>query len=331
MEKLIPINMRFTLYIVLLSYISISCNNSPGCSEISSFEHTKLLNKPLTSIKANHSYSDIQIDNKYCYLTNTEGDTIISIYRSDNFEHVKNIINTKHIANNKITFTNEVASQRSSFFLFNETGEIFCFNQEKGSIDKEPLGLPFSLLSCNVFSSSQIIASTIHNSYKNPYCHFINSEFKWILPDSIIQEKLNQNKLLWINYICANEKKRRIAIAYRFLNFISFYDFEGNLLHTLKFGTNEKPLNMYLSARNQKKLFIDIYGTKKFVYALYSGSSDLKVPSKVLKLNWNGKHIETYQLDRPIQAFAVDEKKNRLIAISLNKQEEQEVVCFILK
>lgn len=77
--------------------------------------------------------------------------------------------------------------------------------------------------------------------------------------------------------------------------------------------------------------FIDIYGADKFVYSLYSGSSDLKAPSKVLKLNWKGKHIETSFLDRPIQAFAVDENNKRLLAISTNKRDRQEVICYQLK
>lgn len=316
------------IYAMSILWILVSCEEIPDYSEIDDgLKCTQLRGYVLNSINENLSYSDIKMDDKYCYLIHNEEETIISKYTSDDFKFIKDIAPKA----GKYSFTNEVSQPKNGIYIFNQKGNLFQIEREKGDLKKIPLDLHHPPLSCNMLSSSQIIASTSHWSHKTPFYYLADSKYRWTNPDSIIQRSLVRHRALWINNICAHEKKERITVAYRFLNYLSFYDLEGNRQQTFKFGTNRKPYDMSLSNSNMIKFFIDIYGTDKFVYCLYSGSSDLEAPCKVLKLNWKGKHINTYQLDRPIQAFAVHKNNKRLLAISVNKQDRQEVICYQLK
>lgn len=152
-------------------------------------------------------------------------------------------------------------------------------------------------------------SAILHSQYSN--------ELK---PDLRIEQNMKNCEISYIKTECINPKMKKVAVAYRFINYISFYDLKGNLLYTSQIGQDMPQQNIDLYDFKLTKYFIDSYCTDKYAYFLYSGSSDLSTPARVLKFNWNGKHIVTYQLERHIQTFAVNEDNNCLITISSNEQ-----------
>lgn len=294
------------------------------------------INANIKSIyKSNHyNYNediyDIKINNKYYLFLYNKGNNIIFTTRNNlNIKNKYNITQSKNP--NKISFfTKEVNLDKYADTIYLTKGEQDLFklwiNEKHIYIDSMQSFLLSNSQNCNI-TKNKLFAFNMQKSRNSPCYIYSNSEYFWIKPDPILREK-NIYPLLYINHLCVNEKTNTIAIAYRFTNHISFYDFEGNLKRTIKIGADMTPRQIDLDDLNIIKYFIGIYGTEKHLYCLYSGSTDLSTSSKIFKFNWNGKFIESFLLDRPIETFAIDEKNRSIITISSSNSEGKDIVIY---
>lgn len=287
---------------------------------------SNLTDQDIYNLKATKDY--------YCFLTKKDKYTM-HIYKNDHNHIYKQILPADSLPNQneKYYFTKEVSHKSNSNILYitRDKKQLMKLHITDDYVDIDTLttSIPPSSKEYNILSNTYYV-STLQRADKSPYYRFSNSEFLWTKPDTLIKKKIG-NSVSYINHLCVSDKHKRAVVAYRFVNFLSFYDLDGNLQCTVEIGTNKFPHEIELGDANITKYFIDIYGTEKYVYCLYSGSSDLSVPSRILKFNWNGKHINTFLLDRPIQQFAVNEKKKCIIAISSYNTEGQDIIEYKLE
>lgn len=183
----------------------------------------------------------------------------------------------------------------------------------------------------NVISPDEFWISTTQRMWRSSFFRLIDGRCNWFVPDSTIGQ-LYPNSVPFIAHLSVNGKQEKAVATYRFIDFLSFYDFNGELKCSVKIQSKFPPSEIQINDPNTIKYFIDLYGTDQSVYCLYSGSNNLDVPARIIQFDWNGRHIRTYLLDRPVYSFAVNEAKHLLVAISNNKSnKQQEIVKYILK
>lgn len=187
----------------------------------------------------------------------------------------------------------------------------------------------------NLTTKNVLYAIPIHRRNKNPFYFFKpDSGYHWVNPAKKMQMVLPDDVFSYTSTICLNEKQNSIVAAYRFTNYISFYDLDGKLRHTIQFGkesiiptlgSEKEGINI----EKATKCFIHIYGTPQYVYCLYDGSNDFTNSSKILVFKWDGKHIATWQADRNLRAIAIDQENKYILAIASNKN-GQDIIRYDL-
>ena len=85
-----------------------------------------------------------------------------------------------------------------------------------------------------------------------------------------------------------------------------------------------------IDMENSRKCFIYITGTKRHVYCLYDGTTDYTAQSKIVVLDWKGKHVKTYQADRCLKQIAVNEEETRIVALAANEDYGRDVVIYTI-
>ena len=320
------------IYTIILSFTFLGCVKNEYVYYKLDLENNKIRKEGIISNQTDHDIYNLKATKDYyCFLTK-KNNQIMHIYKS-NQDHKQILLTDSFINQNKnYYFTKEVlhTSNSNTLYMIKDKKQLLKLDITDDYTDIKTLSsdLPSNSVEYNVISNTYF-ASTFQQAKKSPYYRFANSEYLWTKPDPLIKKKIG-NSLSYVNHLCVNEKYKRAVAAYRFVNFLSFYDLNGELQCTVEIGTNKTPHEIELGDANITKFFIDIYGTEKYVYCLYSGSSDLTAPSRILKFNWDGKHINTFLLDRPIQLFAVDEKKKEIIAVSSYNTKGQDIIQYRL-
>ena len=228
-------------------------------------------------------------------------------------------------------FTHEVA--QDVLHVISDQSHIRQLQSDGGKIQSKALDvhLPSNGVDYNVVSSDECWISTTQRMWRSPFFSLIDESYNWFAPDSAITQ-IYPNEVPLVAHLSVNKKQEKAVAAYRFIDFLSFYNFNGNLDCSVKIRSKIPSAEIQINEPNTVKYFIDLYGTDQSVYCLYSGSNNLDVPARIIQFDWNGKHIRTYLLDRPVYSFAVNETKHLLVAISNNKgNKQQEIVKYILK
>lgn len=182
------------------------------------------------------------------------------------------------------------------------------------------------------FMSGEICALPF-SPHKNYPFFFYNETngYYWVDPDKSVAKSLKQKPVAYSACMVLNEKKKRIVIAYRYTNHISFYNLDGTLEQS--FFTDKK-IVAPIATRDgidievSRKCFIEAYGTEKYVYCLYDGSVDFSDNSRLYIYTWDGKPQGSISLDRNIRTFAVSEDNSFIIAVSRSKQGGQDILKY---
>ncbi|WP_456087816.1 hypothetical protein [Parabacteroides sp.] len=182
------------------------------------------------------------------------------------------------------------------------------------------------------FISDEICALPF-SPHKNYPFFFYNETngYYWVDPDKDVAKSLQRKPVAYSACLVLNEKKKRIVVAYRYTNHISFYNLDGIVEKT--FFTDKKivvPVAVHdgIDIEATRKCFIETYGTEKYVYCLYDGSTDFSNNSRLYIYTWDGKSQGTISLDRNIRTFAVSEDDSFIIAISRSKQGGQDILKY---
>lgn len=154
-------------------------------------------------------------------------------------------------------------------------------------------------------------------------------------PYDYLPSKFPDRAVAFLSHFFVNEKENVIYTASRFTNSIQRYGINGELDEIYILGEKQElPIlnnkGQNIDIPNSKKYFIQIYGTNKYVYCLYSGSSGIDCNSKVLVFNWKGKYINSYDLNRSVSCIAIEQCNNYLYGIARNSIGETEVLKYSL-
>lgn len=125
--------------------------------------------------------------------------------------------------------------------------------------------------------------------------------------------------------------RSKVALAGSYLDAIEIFNTNGEILNTIK-GPEEgfnfafdqaKSLEMNILSTNAdtKKAYVNICSTNQYIYALYSGKrkgeeSNYNLGNCILVFDWDGKPIKKYLLDQELIHFDINEKEQRLYAVS---------------
>lgn len=297
--------------------------------------------------KSKESYLyDLKITEHFCVFLDDRSDTVIWIFNNKTFREpfttVRRTFNKNGLWNPSITKEVSISSNKTDGILLVDNNLYF----KKLELDTTYNSTSISTLYSNKqntnystdfnHTTNNIYAIPIHRRNKSPF-YFFNpdSGFYWVDHASQIETILPKDVLSFTTTICLNEEHNSVVSAYRFTNCISFYNLEGTFCKVIQFGKD--PIIPLMSIGTNKtdivnttKCFIHIYGTPKYVYCLYDGSSHFTNHSKIAVFKWDGKHVVTWQVDRNLRAIAVDDEDKYILAISSNEN-GQDIIKYDLE
>ncbi len=136
--------------------------------------------------------------------------------------------------------------------------------------------------------------------------------------------------LIYAVRIGYNKALQSTVIAYRFFNRLGFYDKSNQLISNIIIGDpvtqDFSQKSLYFVPGNVKTYFFGLYVMPKYIYALMHDATQQQtienpdsVKTKVVILDWDGKLISAFRLDRFIISFTIDEKNQCLYGVSNTK------------
>lgn len=340
--------LKYYLIIASISHIFFSCleKNIPFEYTISNNTKSLASGEILFTKNDYHYFYDLKIADHFYLFFDDRSDTALWIYRKES--PIKIATTMKRSLSKEGVwmplFTKEVypSNEKSDTLFFVDNNLYYkkiILNSENNNINISTFytdNYTFTFSTDFNITNKETYAIPISRNRKNPF-YFFNpdSGYYWVDPSASIEKELPQNNLSYTNTICLNESQNTIVSAYRFTNRLSFYNSNGTLRTTIKFGDKSiipqtKSDMNELDILNTQKCFTYICGTPKYVYCLYDGSTDFTAPSKIVVLKWNGKHVATWQVDRNLRAIAVDKEDKFILAIASNDN-GQDIIKYELK
>lgn len=336
----------FVLAIALLS----SCGKSKDVYEDYSIscEADPLPKEETIFSKDVHSYLyDLKITDHYYLFLDEQRDTLLWVYRNaDVPEFVMSMGRTLFQEDVwKPVFTKEVhpkgEKEDTIYWVDNNRylKRVMLDEQDNNLSISTLFLLPEKLVYSSNFNviGKEIYAVPINRWRRNPFYFFnFESGYYWVDPPAVLYSNMSTDNVLYTNSICVNESANTVVSAFRFANCISFYQLDGTLRNTVRFNNDlvipEFLLNRKdLDVGNSLKCFIDLCGTPRYVYCLYSGSKNFSGKSKIVIFQWDGKHVRTWESDRSIRSIAVDEDDKYILAIVSKENGGQDVIRYELK
>lgn len=330
----------FTAIIIILFLFSCKKESYIKDYSLTNREHVCLTSSILLSTDNNNSYfSDLKIMQKKCIISDSKSDTIFRVFRDNDFStqlFFTKSDNEYTINPHHISFTSEVKN-KSNDILFIDGNYFFnsmvikneeIINHRMSTHTDLPHAIDYNISSKYIYGNQKDSRSMYSFYFYSP-----DSGAYWIRPADKIK-KICNDPLVCSNNLCINESKNTLVVAYRYVNFVSLYDLDGELKTTIQIGKDiAKPYihkDLGIKPEKTKKYFIDTYGTSQYIYCLFSDSYDFSTNSTVFIFKWNGKHVKTLQLDHPISKFAIDEKDSFMICITSNHLGGQDVIRYNL-
>lgn len=167
-------------------------------------------------------------------------------------------------------------------------------------------------------------------------------------PDGTVRKPIINNNLKFTNdlsdailadmfftHLTITPNHSNIVLAGRYLDLIEIYDNHGNILKMIKgpekgfdfvFDRERSSARSVLvKSPDSKRAYLAVKATTEKIYALYSGKAKKDKEhysySKCLYVfSMDGKCLKKYILDVPIIDFSIDEKNNKLYAVSINSE-----------
>ena len=144
-------------------------------------------------------------------------------------------------------------------------------------------------------------------------------------------------------YILKPNTMDSVAIIYRHFPIIDIISL-NNLESTRYQFPIDKSVNKVtvldkLNARVEEEVnyYKNYFSTDNYIYLLYcdSKNKDLSISNnnfEIHQFDWQGRFLKRYRLNRYILSFCVDEKSDRIYAISFqnNKNFSPEILCYSL-
>ncbi len=220
----------------LLLY-SINCFLLLVC--ISSCRQDFVDGKTYASIIVNHlddeSYVHaLKVKNGYSFFLDDKNDSILRIYRNEELRYpVRYLLKgTGENGLQKPSFCKEIAeAPYKGIRVLDNDSYLKTIDPETDSL-VSPIRIINGLWNnTNYNFMSGEICALPFSPYKNYPFFFYNETngYFWVDPDKGVAKSLQQKLVAYSASLVLNEKKRRIVVAYRYTNHISFYNLDGIL------------------------------------------------------------------------------------------------------
>lgn len=338
-------NKNVLVLLLFVLFLATSCKDSRTVSVNNvSLDVKKEIKSSILFSKDNSSYFyDIQLIDSLCFFADDKSDTILRCYKIGDYLMPFICINQKNRTEiiSKPKFINHISKSKEKntlYFMDNEMHLKKLIVHDNSNLECSTIysnrSIPRSL-DYN-FTSQYLYGTPLsgHNKYSF-YYYNPDSGFYWIRTSPEIKNMTPADGgLIYGNNLCVSEIHDKVVTAYRFVNFLSFYDLSGVLEKVIQIGENiSEPIidgSGDIDALSSIKYFIDTSITSKYVYCLYAGCHDFAEKSKIFIFEWTGEHVKTLQLDRSIRNFTVDNDNKYVIAIASDETGGQDVVLYYL-
>jgi hypothetical protein len=292
------------------------------------------------------TYYDIQITDSFAVFLDYQSDSVIQIYKKDDFSKLYQVGIKKEGpngwgANLKFTKSDTLNRHSNSLLLMDNrfSNEVRLSVNKSGEISPSQTCLlpPYLVNSTNYnLTSTDILGVPIDNNANTLFYFYSSNQYYRVKPETVLPSYFSSISNVYLTNLCANEKEQRIVSALRFVNYIQFYDFDASLKTSVIIGDSiafPKLDSRYneIDILNTRKYIIDIYGTSGYVYCLYNGYSDYSAQSTLFVFNWKGKLHSTIKFDRFIKKMAVDNSDTYAITLAQNEKDGYDIVKYTLE
>ena len=142
-------------------------------------------------------------------------------------------------------------------------------------------------------------------------------------PDKTSAYDKSSWSFLYQSDICVNEQAKTLVCALLNMNLLHFYDLEGNIRKTFQVGDRLLSPDAHsksLDFSESDKYFMQVCGSKEYVFALYNGKKLQDGASEILVFDWSGEFVGRYKSDKAFVRIAVDYSGKNLLGIHINDE-----------
>lgn len=230
-----------------------------------------------------------------------------------------------------------VDDERFVFYDLNQQ-KMFFLDKEGGLEDFSPLTTRYGSL--NV-TSDYIVG---HSTGFDPSLFLMKDrktgEVKTMdlypkLSESQEERFKNMLRYMYSPHVLCNEVQNRIVLAMYFFDMIQIYNFQGELQKTIALGEEKDFEAMFSALTNNEDYwgYSSVYATKEFCYlhrALKDGVTRDSKQSQIVKMDWEGRVLDIYDLDVKLGGgFCVDED-GKLYGLIHDVVDDEEVFLLLV-
>ncbi len=334
--------MKTFIAISFIVILFVSCNQKEKDVErysLSLDNAIELQGESLLTTDSCHYFYDLKSVGNYLALLDYQSDTVLTLYEKGNFLQPTFVVSRGRKDNQleKPYFRKEVTTNNNVFHLFDDNTRCctLYLTNEKWRLERAGKKYFVENSFCFNYTEKELYGVTLLPSQPYPFYYYNPVEgYYRVLADSIAQQVLSSHTDAYLCYLCVYESMDKVVASYRFTNALSFYNLIGDVQTHVTIGDKFIfPITLNtgtLDITRTPKCFLDICGTTQYVYMLYSGSADYLSHTYLLAFDWNGKHYQTWKLDRNIRTISITDDKN-LYGICSMQGGEQEVCHYQLK
>lgn len=240
---------------------------------------------------SNNYIYEIKATDTHLAILNQENDTKLTVYEKGKYDSPVFVVEPatyQEAILRKPHFRKEVTTDKV-ILLADNNSRFYRFSPENTNWQLQPEDPLFDV--CNSFQynriQKEIYAVPFRPDLPYPFYYYNTSEgYYWVEADTCVHRQLAYKPDCYLCELCVHEKKNRAAIAYRFTNYVTFYDLEGNIETNIRIGQERIYPQLKetgaLDTENTTKCLLDVCGTPDHLYCLYSESADYATPAYLI-------------------------------------------------
>lgn len=325
--------------------------------EFSDFQINRNLNgNKLNLKKLTYPRYVVALDD-YIVIAESKADTMFHILTSNDFQYVKSIgkygVGPLEVEGSSRLFKSSKKNSFWSNYVNSKTKSEYSIDSISILANRQikPVNQEMYLASQIAFSSENSFLSTRNNG-DDKYVEFsfdgeiLSTYERWSDMLNITNYPINVISSLFQGKLAGNKSYSHFAYACLDADIVEILDKKSNTVTSIRGPIYHLPEfevdfsagypMCQLNLRTIRYSYLDVNVTDSKVYALFSGHTYKEVDvekkaglkNQIFVFDFEGKPIANYMLDYPIISFSIDEKRNRIIAIT--DDEDPNVVVYRL-
>ena len=337
--------MKAKSFLFLFLCLITSCSNS----RIGQFEQ---IPASIKSVKTEIFLSDQKTLNMFYDMALLDTCVVLADFYSDSLIQVRSLTNPDYCVRNlykgngpdeyKQPYFNREVRPDDNSLLFSDINlrKFGKMTWNQGILTVKDEFMPADFPSGNSLNETSRFIYGINAELNENGLFFIwdksnNSLIKQVdyYPDKTSEYDKSSWSFLYQSDICVNEQAKTLVCVLLNMNLLHFYDLEGNVQKIFQVGNRlmlPDTHSQTLDFSESDKYFMQVCGSKEYVFALYNGKELQDGASEILVFDWSGKFIERYKSDKPFVRIAVDNAGKNLLGIHINGEGGTDVFRIIL-